>query len=94
MDSLDHLLECHRLGQISPESTFDERVSFLSKMAVSTARNCPVLPIPIPAPLPVLTPMELEMDELSLSNTEPSAGAPDEPKDGEEADWTLEFDAA
>ena len=92
VDSLDHLLQCYRLGQISPESAFDERVSFLRDMAVRTAHNCPVLPIPIPASPSVLFPAELEVDELSLTNTEPGSEHPDEPEDGEGISWTLELE--
>ena len=88
VDSLDHLLECHNMGQISPESTFDEKVSFLSATAVKTARNCPALPTPIPTTA-VRPP--LEMDELSLTNTDPSAGS-SEATEGEEMNWALEFD--
>ena len=77
------------MGQIYPESTFDEKVSFLSSMAVTTARNCPILPIPIPQS-PAGPPREL--DELSLTNTEPRIGVTSAREERE--DWTLEFDSS
>ena len=93
VDSLDHLLECHRLGLISPESTFDDKVSFLSTMAVKTARNCPVLPVPIPMSSPLLDP-SAETDELSLNDLGSGNEMPVLPEEELEADWTLEFDTA
>ena len=88
VDSLDHLLECHNMGQINPGSVFDEKVSFLREMVIKTARNCPIMPVPIP---PVSIRPPTEMDELSLTNTSPSTEKP-EVSDNEEPSWALDFD--
>ena len=64
VDSLDHLLACYKMDALNPEGTFDEKVSFLSSMAIKTTKNCPTLPVPF-----LQSPHEthLEADEISLS---------------------------
>ena len=46
IDSFDHLLDCFKVGKVNPERPFEEKVSFLSNMAINAAKNRPILPNP------------------------------------------------
>ena len=82
IDSLDHLLDCYRVGPVDPECPFDEKVSFLQIMAIRTAKNCPALPEPAPilSQINPITQDEISLDAMTSSHSA-SAG-----------DWELVFE--
>ena len=89
VDSLDHLLECHKIGAADPNWSFEEKVDFLKSMAIRATRDCLVLPTPIPRTPGGVT-QQAEEYEISLGSSEtPGSTCANHDQSDE---WSLEFD--
>ena len=66
-DSLWHMIECYGLQIPTEHSTFPDKVHLLKKMAVRTAKNCPLLPMPIETA--EAEGAEIELDSLATESS-------------------------
>ena len=85
IDSLDHLLECYKMGTPDPDWPFEDRVNFLCQITTRTAKNCPALPSPVPMITKSVQICGTEPEEISLADTKSLA-------DGFSNGWELEID--